>query len=43
MFFRRKTAVLKVEYVGAIDNNVDDPSHADKKYVADAVNSTAYR
>jgi peroxiredoxin len=30
---------LKVEYVGAIDNNVDDPSHADKKYVADAVSA----
>ena len=30
---------LKVEYVGAIDNNTDDPSLADKKYVEDAVNS----
>lgn len=29
---------LKVEYVGAIDNNADDASAADKKYVADAVN-----
>jgi len=28
---------LKVEYVGAIDNNVDDPARADKKYVEDAV------
>jgi peroxiredoxin len=35
----KKSGVLKVEYVGAIDNNVDDPSQADKKYVADAVNS----
>ena len=30
---------LEVEYVGAIDNNTDDPSHADKKYVEDAVNA----
>jgi len=30
---------LTVEYVGAIDNNVDNPSDADKKYVEDAVNS----
>ena len=29
---------LKVEYAGAIDNSSDDPSKADKKYVADAVN-----
>ena len=29
---------LKVSYVGAIDNNADDASKADKKYVADAVN-----
>jgi peroxiredoxin len=29
---------LKVEYVGAIDNNADDASAADKHYVADAVN-----
>jgi peroxiredoxin len=35
----KKNDELKVEYVGAIDNNVDDPSHADKKYVADAVNA----
>jgi peroxiredoxin len=28
---------LKVSYVGAIDNNADDASKADKKYVADAV------
>jgi len=28
---------LKVEYVGAIDNNADDASAADKHYVADAV------
>lgn len=30
---------LVVKYIGAIDNNADDPSKADKKYVADAVNS----
>jgi peroxiredoxin len=30
---------LKVEYVGAIDNNPEDASEADKKYVADAVNA----
>lgn len=30
---------LKVEYVGAIDNNADDASKADKHYVADSVNS----
>ena len=30
---------LKVEYVGAIDNNADDPVKADKKYVEDAVNA----
>jgi peroxiredoxin len=30
---------LKVEYVGAIDNNSDDPANADKKYVEDAVNA----
>ena len=35
----RKNDLLKVEYAGAIDNNVDDPSKADKKYVADAVNA----
>lgn len=28
---------LKVEYVGAIDNNADEAGKADKKYVADAV------
>ncbi|MCU0378654.1 MAG: thioredoxin family protein [Bacteroidales bacterium] len=28
-----------VEYVGAIDNNADDASAADKKYLADAINS----
>jgi len=32
-------AKLKVEYVGAIDNNPDDASKAEKKYVLDAVNS----
>jgi peroxiredoxin len=30
---------LKVAYVGAIDNNADDPGSADKKYVVDAVNA----
>lgn len=30
---------LKVEYVGAIDNNADNAANADKKYVADAVNA----
>jgi peroxiredoxin len=30
---------LKVEYVGAIDNNADDATKADKHYVEDAVNS----
>jgi peroxiredoxin len=30
---------LKVEYVGAIDNNADDATKADKTYVSDAVNS----
>lgn len=33
----KKDGGLKVEYVGAIDNNADDSSLADKKYVADAV------
>jgi peroxiredoxin len=30
---------LKVEYAGAIDNNADDGSKADKHYVQDAVNA----
>jgi peroxiredoxin len=30
---------LKVAYVGAIDNNADEPDKADKKYVAEAVNA----
>jgi peroxiredoxin len=30
---------LKVAYVGAVDNNADEPDKADKKYVADAVNA----
>ena len=29
----KKGGKLIVEYVGAIDNNADDPSQADKKYV----------
>ena len=29
---------LKVEYVGAIDNNADNGNAADKKYLADALN-----
>jgi peroxiredoxin len=35
----KKEGKLEVEYVGAIDNNTDDPSSADKKYVEDAVNA----
>jgi peroxiredoxin len=35
----KKAGKLVVEYVGAIDNNADDPGMADKKYVADAVNA----
>lgn len=35
----KKDDKLQVEYVGAIDNNADDPANADKKYVADAVNA----
>jgi peroxiredoxin len=35
----KKDGKLKVEYVGAIDNNADDASKADKKYVHDAVNA----
>ena len=35
----KKDGKLVVEYVGAIDNNADDASAADKKYVEDAVNS----
>ena len=34
-----KEGKLMVEYVGAIDNNIDDPVRADKKYVEDAVNA----
>jgi peroxiredoxin len=30
---------LKVEYIGSIDNNSDDASMADKKYVEEAVNA----
>lgn len=30
---------LVVKYIGAIDNNADDASKADKKYVAEAINS----
>lgn len=30
---------LKIEYVGAIDNNSDNESNADKSYVKDAVNA----
>lgn len=30
---------LILEYIGAIDNNTDDASKADKKYVEDAVNA----
>jgi peroxiredoxin len=35
----KKGDKLVVEYVGAIDNNADDPDKADKKYVASAVNA----
>ncbi|MCU0366900.1 MAG: thioredoxin family protein [Bacteroidales bacterium] len=35
----KKDGKLIVEYVGAIDNNADDATAADKKYLADAVNS----
>jgi peroxiredoxin len=35
----KKDGKLKVEYVGAIDNNPEDGSNADKKYVEDAVNT----
>lgn len=35
----KKDDKLIVEYVGAIDNNADDASAADKKYLADAINS----
>jgi peroxiredoxin len=35
----KKDGKLIVEYVGAIDNNADDPSKADKKYVVNAVNA----
>jgi peroxiredoxin len=35
----KKAGKLVVEYVGAIDNNADNPDKADKKYVVDAVNA----
>jgi len=35
----KKIGKLVVEYVGAIDNNADDASAADKKYAEDALNS----
>jgi peroxiredoxin len=35
----REGKQLVVKYIGAIENNVEDPSKADKKYVAEAVNS----
>lgn len=35
----KKGDALILEYVGAIDNNSDDPAKADKKYVEDAVNA----
>jgi peroxiredoxin len=35
----KKGDKLVVEYVGAIDNNADDPASADKKYVENAVNA----
>jgi peroxiredoxin len=35
----KKGDKFKVEYIGAIDNNADNPAMADKKYVEDAVNA----
>jgi len=35
----RRDGKLVVDYVGAIDNNADDASAADKKYAEDALNS----
>jgi peroxiredoxin len=35
----KKEGKMKVEYVGAIDNNSEDGSNPDKKYVEDAVNA----
>ncbi len=35
----KKDGKLILNYTGAIDNNADDPDHADKKYVVDAVNA----
>lgn len=35
----KKDGNHKVEYTGAIDNNVENPDLADKKYVEDAVNA----
>jgi len=35
----KKTGKYVVDYIGAIDNNADNPSAADKKYVVSAVNS----
>lgn len=35
----KEGGILRVKYVGAIDNNADDPSEADKHYVEDAVNA----
>jgi peroxiredoxin len=35
----KKEGKLIVEYVGAIDNNSDEPDKADKKYVVNAVNA----
>jgi peroxiredoxin len=35
----KNNGTLKLEYVGAVDNNTEDASKADKKYVADAVNA----
>jgi peroxiredoxin len=34
---KKKGDAFILEYVGAIDNNADDPAKADKKYVEDAV------
>ncbi len=34
-----KNGTFKVEYIGAIDDNPNDPDHVDQRYVADAVDA----
>jgi peroxiredoxin len=36
---RKDKKKFVLEYIGAIDNNTEDPAKADKKYVEDAVNA----